>query len=571
MKKCLALSSTHIVALSGLLALPAMAQENSAPQSPAAAQNAETPTTTASSSAESSTASVAVPENGVAPEIGAVPQPTIPLPATPEAPAQTSLADERIQAGEGVAVLTLEEAIYLTLQNNPQREAAQAALAAAQARIGTARSAGGLQVGLNGRAAGERRFGTPVFQSGGMGGGGAVPGTGVTPVGDKILGFYVTEQVGLDATLPIYTGGRVKASTRVAEANTRAQAAQLLQIGGDLVLQTVTSYTGILRGEQLLQVAESNLAVSRERLRIAQVRFDAGAAPRLEVLRAQTTLADSQTRRINASNALAQNQAALNILLGRAPETPVRVEPITRLNLNLPLPASIETRTSTQVVGESAQLRDLADRARPTIAVAREQVRAADANVDVAKAQRKPSIGASLSGLLRNPVTFAGRFLLGIGVSVAQTLFDSGRSRSQINEARASLDQSKFNLQTTRLTVSNQIEQALLALDSAEEREKSADAAVVAGQEALRAAQIGYGAGVRTALEVSDAQDALLQTQTQAVNARFDVTDAQARLATAVGVLTAEGQAAYNRALQDETARLQKVAAEEKKLKKKKS
>ena len=70
--------------------------------------------------------------------------------------------------------------------------------------------------------------------------------------------------------------------------------------------------------------------------------------------------------------------------------------------------------------------------------------------------------------------------------------------------------------------------------------------AVASAQEALRAAQLGYSAGVQTALDVSDAEAALLTAQTNAVNAKFDVAASQAQLAAAVGVLTEEGQTAFN-------------------------
>jgi outer membrane protein TolC len=169
--------------------------------------------------------------------------------------------------------------------------------------------------------------------------------------------------------------------------------------------------------------------------------------------------------------------------------------------------------------------------------------------VEVARSQRRPSIGLNVLGLLRNPVTFAGRFLLSLGADVAQTLFDSGRARSQVAEARAVVDQLRNQLAGQRLEVANDIEQALLAFDSAEKRLTSADVGVISAREAVRAAQIGYAAGVSTALEVSDAQSALLAAETEAVNARFDVAGAQAQLAAAVGVLPVEGQTAYQRAV----------------------
>jgi outer membrane protein TolC len=60
---------------------------------------------------------------------------------------------------------------------------------------------------------------------------------------------------------------------------------------------------------------------------------------------------------------------------------------------------------------------------------------------------------------------------------------------------------------------------------------------------------LGYSAGVQTALDVSDAEAALLIAQTNAVNAKFDVAASQAQLAAAVGVLTEEGQQAYDKSV----------------------
>lgn len=482
--------------------------------------------------------------------------------ATPAFAAPASLADARNAASANVPELTLEEAITLVLKNNPQREQAAAALAAARARIGTARSAGGLQVGLSGNANLDRSFGQgDSFNFSSLGGGlGGGTSTGLNFGSGSGEGWEHSERLGATATYPLYKGGKVKASTRAAEAQTRAQAAQTLQIEQDLVLSTINNYVNILRTGQLLDVAESNLVVSREQRRVAQVRYDAGAAARLDVYRADATLADAEHRRIAAGNTLAQAKANLNTLLARAPETPVRVAPVTSLALKLPLPGSANLfQADAPLAAASSELRTIADQARPSIAVNQAQVDAAAANVDVAKAGRKPSLDFNLSGFLSNPASFLGRFALSLGLSVAQTLFDSGRTRSQVNEANALLDQYRQGLSGEKLRVANLIEQALLTYDSARKRQASADAGVTAAAEAVRATQIGYQAGARTGLEVTDAQAALIAAQTDAVNARFDVVAAQGSLAAAVGVFTDEGRAAYQRALHDEEEALRKA------------
>ena len=538
--------------------------------------------------------------------------------------ATSGLADTRNAEADAAPLLSLADVLTLALQNNPTLTSAQAAVRAAQARVGTARSAGGIQVGASGDISGDRSFGSSSTGFAGGTGGGGTGGGGTggggtggnsSSGGNNILGFNTTQSAGVSATLPIYTGGRVKASTRVARTGVDIQAANALQTEQDLLLNTTTSYLNLLRSDQLLRVANSNVDISREQLRVAQVRFDAGAAARLEVFQAESTLADSQQRRTAASATLGQSKATLNTLIGRVPETPVRVQPITALDLRLPQLTTISTTTAatsgsgatatstdsstatdatanagaTTNAGSatlaalpdapttesatlsSTQLRAQALASRPLLAASQAQIANSEANIDLARAQRRPSVGLSLGSLLRNPVTFAGRFALSLGLGLSQTLFDSGRSRSQINEAQALLEQSRSGLAGQELTVGNQIEQSLLSLDSAQARTISADAAVTSAREAFRAAEIAYRAGVRTSLEVSTAQTALLNAETNAVNARFDVATGQAQLASAIGVLTTEAQAAATRNSQalNDAAIAQADAAQPKKKRRK--
>ena len=576
--------------------------------------------------------------------------------------ASAGLADERLLANRTATPLSLEDAIATALLNNPQRAAAQASVRAAQASIGIAKAAGGLQADLSGNASRSRNDPSS-------------PGS--------LTGTTRGELLSADASVPLYTGGRVKASTRVAQFNTEAQIAQERQIEQDLVLNTTLAYLNILRSEQLLDVANSNLQVSTERLRVATVRYVVGASARLDVLQARTDLADARQRRITASNDLGQANASFNTLLGRAPETPVRVNLITSLVLppeistaltgalgggasgsapNVPATtnsaplsgaatgtttttgtttgttattASAPATTTVPVTGTtttgigttttgtttgttttgttttgatgttttgttagttatgtsgagsvltpsagtgatattgttgstvsavsaagspSAGLQTVAGASRQSLAIAQAQLNASQANLELAQAQRRPSIGLSLTALLHSPASVLGYFGTAIGLGLGQTLFDSGRIRSQVEQARAIVEQNRQNVAGLRLDVANSIEASLLNLDSAQRRLTDADAGVISAREALRIAQLGFRNGVRTTLDISSAQAALLAAATDAVNARFDVATAQAQLASTVGIYTVEEQAAYQRATNAEQARQQ--------------
>ena len=487
---------------------------------------------------------------GIAGVAGGSPTELVPVPDVADA----GLADARNQASETAPLLTLEGAVAGALRNNPTPLAARAAVEAALARAGLAASAGKIQGSLGGQVQYQRIGGQPSFGGGNVVvGGGTGTGTGTGTGGANVPVTAntrrtddITRQLSLNVSLPVYTGGRVKNSRRAAQAAARAALLTAQQTEQELAAQTIIAYLGVLRGEQLLDVADSNLATSRERRRISGVRFDAGAAARLEVLNADAELAAAQQNRISASNSLAQSKAAVNILLARAPETPLRVETITTLALptiaRFPLAEQATAIAGGGAVPASADLRGVVEQELPSLLATQENINAAQFNVGAQKSQRKPNVAVSLTGLLRDPVGFVGRTILGAGVSLAQNLFDGGRISSQVREANASLDQARLGFVGQQLQVANAIEGSLLTLDSARKRLASTDTAVLAAQEALRAATLAFTAGAGTPLDVTNAQNALLLAQTNAVNARFDVAQAQVQLAAATAV-TAGGSA----------------------------
>ena len=478
---------------------------------------------------------------------GGSPLDLVPIPDVADA----GLADARNRESANAPLLTLEGAVLGVLQNNPTPRAARAAVDAALARAGIAAAAGKVQGNLGGQVQYQKLFGRPNF-----GGGGAVIGTGTGTTGTGTSGTTnsaitsgsssTTKQLSLNVSLPVYTGGRVKNSKRAAQAAARAAVFTAQQTEQELAAQTIIAYLGVLRGQELLTVADSNLATSRERRRVSGVRFDAGAAARLEVLRSDAELAASQQARIQASNSLAQSKAAVNILLARAPETPLRVENIETLTLpavaRFPLAEAATAIARGGAVPASADLRATVSETLPSLLATDENINAAQFNVAAQKSQRKPNIGLSLTGILRDPVGAIGRSIFGAGISLAQTLFDGGRISSQVREANASLDQARLGLTGQQLQVANAIEGSLLTLDSARKRLATTAVAILSAEEALRAANLAFEAGAGTQLDESNAQNALDQARTNAVNARFDVAQAQVQLAAATA-LTAGGSA----------------------------
>jgi OMF family outer membrane factor len=79
------------------------------------------------------------------------------------------------------------------------------------------------------------------------------------------------------------------------------------------------------------------------------------------------------------------------------------------------------------------------------------------------------------------------------------------------------------------------VQQSIIAVRDANERAQVAAGTVTQAREALRLANVRFRAGVGTQLEITDAQTALTQAETNEVNARYDYLGALARLSRATG------------------------------------
>jgi outer membrane protein TolC len=122
-----------------------------------------------------------------------------------------------------------------------------------------------------------------------------------------------------------------------------------------------------------------------------------------------------------------------------------------------------------------------------------------------------------------------------VGAGISLNLFDAGLIRSRVRQAEASRDTAAGALEQARQLVSNDVRRALAVLRQAQVNRQTTAANVEQAQEALRIAQVRYRAGVSTNVEVTDAQVALTQAQTNQVNSEYDFLDAQAGLAGALG------------------------------------
>lgn len=185
---------------------------------------------------------------------------------------------------------------------------------------------------------------------------------------------------------------------------------------------------------------------------------------------------------------------------------------------------------------------DAAYALRPEVLNAANAVRIAERNVDLARRARRPD--ASLTGQYLFTPDAAGfssnQRSWNIAAQLTIPIYQGRIVSAQVEEARAEVEAAQSTLQQVRQSVALDVRSALLDLQEAARRRQTAAANVGQAREALRIAQVRFQAGVSTSVEVTDAQFAYIQAQTNQVNAEFDYLSAEARLRRAVGRLVPE-------------------------------
>jgi outer membrane protein TolC len=134
------------------------------------------------------------------------------------------------------------------------------------------------------------------------------------------------------------------------------------------------------------------------------------------------------------------------------------------------------------------------------------------------------------------PATFNGLFFWSLGASLVQSLFDGGRARAAVDQARAERARRAGVLEDAERQADEQVETARVALEAAEKRLDAEEKRIAAAEAGLDLARRRVRAGVAPPIEVTEAETTLTRAQTSALTARFDLANARVRLAFVAGL-----------------------------------
>ncbi|MGH7373702.1 MAG: TolC family protein, partial [Candidatus Rokuibacteriota bacterium] len=330
----------------------------------------------------------------------------------------------------------------------------------------------------------------------------------------------------------LFDFGRTWAAKDVAKSSAEALKEVLEAQKLDIAQLVKTQYFTLLLSKRLVQVNLAALDRAEVNLRSAKGFFQVGTQPKSFVTRAEVDVANGRVNVIRAQNAVNLARVALNTAMGIAVNAPTEVKDLL---------AYQEFPTNRDLLVSEAL------RNRPEYRQVKAQAEAADASVRQTFRDFFPNLFGSgtygITGVTGAPA-FNSRSTSGfidsgnewnVGLTLSWSIFDGGARVARYKEAKASLEASQARVRDTELQIWQNVEQSFLNLGEGEERIGAAQKAVESAEENYQLARGRFDAGVANIIELTDAQLALTQAQSDEAQALSDYRIAIARLERALG------------------------------------
>ncbi len=305
-------------------------------------------------------------------------------------------------------------------------------------------------------------------------------------------------------------------------AGSRLQATTFDRDAVALVLQSdvALNYLQALALKDRLKFARQNLEWARQVLALVKVRFDEGATTGLELAQQSAAVHQFEATLPALEEQLRLTVHALAVLLGRPPQGfAIRGETLREVTLPAVDP------------GPPAALLER----RPDVRRTEARLVAANADIGAARAALYPqlrlSASAGAAGLLGGGTSAVAT----LAASLAQTIFDGGRLRGQVEVAEGQREELVEQYAQAVLTSYREVQDSLVQVEKSRARAAALAQAAEQAREALRIATTRYQEGAEDLLTLLDTQRTQLQTEDSLVQAEL------ARFTASTGLFKALG------------------------------
>lgn len=297
------------------------------------------------------------------------------------------------------------------------------------------------------------------------------------------------------------------------------------------VLQTVydviVAYYNVVRQTQQLASIEEAVSSTQTMVNILQTSFGAGLSPKTNLLQAQIDLNVYRENAINQQAVILASKRDLNQLLSRDPNTNFDVVDSIPLNytpdkdeLNRKL---YENNTSILALQKQVEIAKLGLKEIQTLQLPKITFNAGynflKSNNDYSSVTMNHSYGTAIGGTISIP------------------LYQSGNTKRQIETAKLQVRLDQYDLENTKLLINSELQNMLTAYDNQKQLLEIEKSNMDLARENLFITMERLRLGQTTSLELHQAQQSYVDSQTRFINFEFNLKSAETKLRQLLSIL----------------------------------
>jgi multidrug efflux system outer membrane protein len=347
--------------------------------------------------------------------------------------------------------------------------------------------------------------------------------TNQTAFGPNVFGFRAARLTG-DMQWELDFWGKFRRGSEAANADAAAQDAAERAVLLSLVSDVATGYLQLLEFDQERAIAERTLASRRATLELARQRYASGVISELDVRQFEAQVAAPAVTLAQVERLTAVTEHNLSVLLGQAP---------TDIDRHGTLAAAASALRVPDTLSASLLAR------RPDVQQAERAFAAATARIGATIASNLPtiSITGSYGSQGRDPSQLfaAGTTIYQLSAGFSFPLAAFSRGADETAAARARADQAKAAYENAALNALRDATDALVGVRTSRDQMAAQATQAEALRHALELAELRYGSGIASYLDVLDAQRNLFAAELGLSQAQLQQLTAAVQLYKALG------------------------------------
>jgi NodT family efflux transporter outer membrane factor (OMF) lipoprotein len=310
-------------------------------------------------------------------------------------------------------------------------------------------------------------------------------------------------QTGLDAAWELDLFGGTRRNIEAAQADVQASIEDRRDVLVTLASEVALNYVQLRGYQQEIIIASNNLKAQQQSAEVVRKRYEGGFVSALDVANADAQVATTLSQIPVIETSARQAIYNISVLLGKEPASLLEeLSPASSIPVT---PPAVPTGLPSEML-----------RRRPDIRRAEAQIHSATALIGVATADLFPKV--NLAGSVSVQADRPGNLqwsqrAWSFGPSADWQIFNAGRVWSNIEVQKSLQQQAMLSYQKTVLTAFQDVENALVAYDKEQQRNKSLNDAVTANRKAVELSTELYTEGQTEFLSVLDAQRSLYSSE----------------------------------------------------------